>query len=112
MMFEDHLNNEIILHENELGSIIQCKSYEKIAITINNILYICDEKEFHSLFEMVELVDQQLEDYIFEIMNKKFVVIDTRIKKINLIFPLNQFEQLTELMNQSKYMKEVHKLFC
>ena len=112
MMFEDHLNNEIILHENELGSIIQCKSCEKIAFTINNILYICDEKEFHSLFEMVELVDQQLEDYIFEIMNKKFVVIDTRIKKINLIFSLNQFEQLTELMNQSKYMKEVHKLFC
>lgn len=112
MMFEDHSNNEIILHENELGSIIQCKSCEKIAITINNILYICDEKEFHSLFEMVELVDQQLEDYIFEIMNKKFVVIDTRIKKINLIFSLNQFEQLTELMNQSKYMKEVHKLFC
>jgi len=111
-MFEDHLNNEIILHKNELGSIIQCKSCEKIAITINNILYICDEKEFHSLFEMVELVDQQLEDYIFEIMNKKFVVIDTRIKKINLIFSLNQFEQLTELMNQSKYMKEVHKLFC
>ena len=61
---------------------------------------------------MVELVDQQLEDYIFELMNKKFVVIDTRIKKINLIFSLNQFEQLTELMNQSKYMKEVHKLFC
>ena len=61
---------------------------------------------------MVELIDQQLEDYIFEIMNKKFVVIDTRIKKINLIFSLNQFEQLTELMNQSKYMKEVHKLFC
>ena len=112
MMFEDHSNNEIILHENELGSIIQCKSCEKIAITINNILYICDEKEFHSLFEMVELVDQQLEDYIFEIMNKKFVVIDTRIKKINLMFSLNQFEQLTELMNQSKYMKEVHKLFC
>jgi hypothetical protein len=111
-MFEDHSNNEIILHENELGSIIQCKSCEKIAITINNILYICDEKEFHSLFEMVELVDQQLEDYIFEIMNKKFVVIDTRIKKINLIFSLNQFEQLTELMNQSKYMKEVHKMFC
>ena len=111
-MFEDHSNNEIILHENELGSIIQCKSCEKIAITINNIIYICDEKEFHSLFEMVELVDQQLEDYIFEIMNKKFVVIDTRIKKINLIFSLNQFEQLTELMNQSKYMKEVHKLFC
>ena len=111
-MFEDHSNNEIILHENELGSIIQCKSCEKIAITINNILYICDEKEFHSLFEMVELVDQQLEDYIFEIMNKKFVVIDTRIKKINLMFSLNQFEQLTELMNQSKYMKEVHKLFC
>ena len=111
-MFEDHSNNEIILHENELGSIIQCKSCEKIAITINNIIYICDEKEFHSLFEMVELVDQQLEDYIFEIMNKKFVVIDTQIKKINLIFSLNQFEQLTELMNQSKYMKEVHKLFC
>ena len=97
------------MHENELGSIIKCKSCEKIAITINNILYICDEKEFHSLFEMVELVDQQLEDYIFEIMNKKFVVIDTRIKKM---FSLNQFEQLTELMNQSKYMKEVHKLFC
>ena len=112
MMFEDHSNNEIILHENELGSIIQCKSCEKIAITINNIIYICDEKEFHSLFEMVELVDQHLEDYIFELMNKKFVVIDTRIKKINLIFSLNQFEQLTELMNQSKYMKEVHKLFC
>ena len=112
MMFKDHSNNELILHENELGSVIQCKSCEKIAVTINNILYICDEKEFHSLFEMVELVDQQLEDYIFEIMNKKFVVIDTRIKKINLIFSLNQFEQLTELMNQSKYMKEVHKLFC
>jgi hypothetical protein len=112
MMFEDHSNNEIILDENELGSIIQCKSCEKIAITINNILYVCDEKEFQSLFEMVELIDQQLEDYIFEIMNKKFVVIDTRIKKINLIFSLNQFEQLTELMNQSKYMKEVHKLFC
>ena len=112
MMFEDHSNNEIILHENELGSIIQCKSCEKIAITINNILYICNEKEFHSLFEMVELIDQQLEDYIFDIMNKKFVVIDTRIKKINLIFSLNQFEQLTELINQSKYMKEVHKLFC
>ena len=95
-----------------LKECIKCKSCEKIAITINNILYICDEKEFHSLFEMVELVDQQLEDYIFEIMNKKFVVIDTRIKKINLIFSLNQFEQLTELMNQSKYMKEVHKLFC
>ena len=112
MMFEDHSNNEIILHENELGSIIQCKSCEKIAITINNILYICNEKEFHSLFEMVELIDQQLEDYIFDIMNKKFVVIDTRIKKINLISSLNQFEQLTELINQSKYMKEVHKLFC
>ena len=111
-MFKDHSNNELILHENELGSVIQCKSCEKIAVTINNILYICDKKEFHSLFEMVELVDQQLEDYIFEIMNKKFVVIDTRIKKINLIFSLNQFEQLTELMNQSKYMKEVHKLFC
>ena len=61
---------------------------------------------------MVELVDQQLEDYLIEIMNKKFVVIDTRIKKINLIFSLNQFEQLTEFINQSKYMKEVHKLFC
>lgn len=111
-MFEDHSNNEIILHENELGSVIQCKSCEKIAITINNILYICNEKEFHSLFEMIELVDQSLEDYIFEIMNKQFVVIDTRIKKINLIFSLNQFEQLKELINQSKYMKEVHKLFC
>ena len=61
---------------------------------------------------MVELVYQQLEDYLIEIMNKKFVVIDTRIKKINLIFSLNQFEQLTEFINQSKYMKEVHKLFC
>tara|TARA_Y100000389_G_C17322128_1_gene443648 strand:- start:665 stop:790 length:126 start_codon:yes stop_codon:yes gene_type:complete len=36
-MFEDHSNNEIILDKNELGSIIQCESCEKIAITINNI---------------------------------------------------------------------------
>ena len=41
-MSEDHSNNEKILHENELGSIIQYKSCEKIAITINNILNICD----------------------------------------------------------------------
>ena len=44
-------------------------------------------------------------------MGVYYVIINTPIEKINLIFNLNEFENLTELLNQSKYMLEVHKLF-
>ena len=44
-------------------------------------------------------------------MGVNYVIINTPIDKVNLIFNLNEFENLTELLNQSKYMLEVHKLF-
>ncbi len=44
-------------------------------------------------------------------MGVNYVIINTPIDKVNLIINLNEFENLTELLNQSKYMLEVHKLF-
>ena len=38
-------------------------------------------------------------------------IINTPIDKVKLIFNLYEFENLTELLNQSKYMLEVNKLF-
>lgn len=36
-MFEHISENENLLHENELGIIVQCVNCKKIAIDINNI---------------------------------------------------------------------------
>lgn len=44
-------------------------------------------------------------------MGVNYVIINTPIDKVNLIINLNEFENLTELLNQSKYMLEVHILF-
>ena len=44
-------------------------------------------------------------------MGINYVILNTPLDKVNLIFDLNQFENLTELLNQAKYMLEVHKLF-
>ncbi len=44
-------------------------------------------------------------------MGVNYIIINTTIDKVKLIFNLNEFENLTELLNQSKYMLEVNKLF-
>ena len=44
-------------------------------------------------------------------MGFNYIVLRTPLEKLNLIFNLNEFENLTELLNQSKYMLDVHKLF-
>ena len=68
------------------------------------------EKDYNNLYQTIQKIDQNLDNYIFEIAEKKYVIIDTAFKNINLIFDLNQFEQLTELFSQSKYMIKVHNL--
>jgi lauroyl/myristoyl acyltransferase len=110
-MFEHHTENERILHQNKLGTIAQCFSCEKISIIVNNLNYVCNEQEYNELFKIVENIDHNLENYICEIMGVNYVIINTPIDKVNLIFNLNEIENLTELLNQSKYMLEVHKLF-
>ena len=110
-MFDNHAENERILHENKLGTIVQCLSCEKISVIVNNLNYVCNVKEYNELFKIVENIDQNLEDYIYEIMGVNYVILSTPLEKVNLIFNLNQFEDLTELLNQAKYMLEVHKLF-
>jgi hypothetical protein len=110
-MFEHHTENERILHQNKLGTIAQCLSCENISIIVNNLNYVCNEQEYNELFKIVENIDHNLENYIYKIMGVNYVIINTPIDKVNLIFNLNEFENLTELLNQSKYMLEVHKLF-
>ena len=44
-------------------------------------------------------------------MGINYVILSTPVDKVNLIFNLNDFENLLELLNQSKYMLDVHKLF-
>ena len=68
------------------------------------------EKDYNNLYQTIQKIDQNLDNYIFEIAEKKYVIIDTALENINLIFDLNQFEQLTELFSQSKYMINVHNL--
>lgn len=110
-MFDYHSENERILHENKLGTIVQCISCEKISVIINNLNYVCIEQEYNELFKIVENVDQNLEDYIYDIMGVNYVILSTPLDKVNLIFNFNEFEDLLELLNQSKYMLDVHKLF-
>jgi hypothetical protein len=110
-MFDIQSENERILHENKLGTIVQCVSCEKISVIVNNLNYVCNEKEYDELFRIVENIDQNLEDYIYNIMGVNYVILSTPLDKVNLIFNLNDFENLTELLNHSKYMLEVHKLF-
>ena len=110
-MFDYHSENEKILHENKLGTIVQCISCEKISIIINNLNYVCNEQEYNQLFKIVENIDQNLEDYIYDIMGINYVILSTPLDKVNLIFNFNEFEDLLELLNQSKYMLDVHKLF-
>ena len=109
-MSEHISESEKLLHENELGIIVQCLNCKKIAIVINNIFYNCSEKDYNNLYQTIQKIDQNLDNYIFEIAEKKYVIIDTALENINLIFDLNQFEQLTELFSQSKYMINVHNL--
>ena len=110
-MFDHHNENERILHENKLGTIVQCLSCEKISIIINNLNYVCNEQEYNELFKIVENIDQNLEDNIYDIMGVNYVILSTPLDKVNLIFNFNEFENLLELLNQSKYMLDVHKLF-
>ena len=110
-MFDHHNENERILHENKLGTIVQCLSCEKISIIINNLNHVCNEQEYNELFKIVENIDQNLEDYIYDIMGVNYVILSTPVEKVNLIFNFNEFESLLELLNQSKYMLDVHKLF-
>ena len=110
-MFDNHSENERLLHENKIGTIVQCVSCKKISIIVNNLNYVCNEKEYQKLFKIVENIDQNLEDYIYDLMGVNYVILSTPLDEVNLIFNLSQFEDLTELLNQSKYMLEVHKLF-
>ena len=110
-MFDHHNENERILHENKLGTIVQCLSCEKISVIINNLNYVCNEQEYNELFKIVENIDQNFEDYIYDIMGVNYVLLSTPLDKVNLIFNFNEFESLLELLNQSKYMLYVHKLF-
>ena len=109
-MFEHISESEKLLHENELGIIMQCINCKKIAIIINNIFYNCSEEDYNKIYQTIQKIDQNLDDYIFEIAEKKYIIIDTALENVNLIFDLNQFEQLTELFSQSKYMINVHNL--
>ena len=110
-MFDNQSESERLLHKNELGTIVQCVSCEKISVIVNNLNYVCNEKEYDELFKIVENIDQNLEDYIYDIMGVNYIILSTPLDKVNLIFNLNEFENLTELLNQSKYMLDVHKLF-
>ena len=100
-MFDHHNENERILHENKLGTIVQCLSCEKISIIINNLNYVCNEQEYNELFKIVENIDQNLKDYIYDIMGVNYVILSTPLDKVNLIFNFNEFESLLELLNQS-----------
>ena len=73
--------------------------------------YVCNEQEYNELFKIIENVDQNLKDYIYDIMGVNYVILSTPLDKVNLIFNFNEFEDLLELLNQSKYMLDVHKLF-
>ena len=98
-MFDHHNENERVLHENKLGTIVQCISCEKISIVINNLNYVCNEQEYNQLFKIVENIDQNLEDYIYDIMGVNYVILSTPLVKVNLIFNFNEFENLLELLN-------------
>ena len=108
-MFEHISESEKLLHENELGIVLQCVNCNKIAIIINNIFYNCSEEEYNKLYETIQKIDKNLDDYIFEIAEKIYYY-RYCFENVNLIFDLNQFEQLTELFSQSKYMINVHNL--
>ena len=57
-MFNHQTDNESVLHENKLGSIVQCISCEKISIIINNLNYVWNEQEYNQVFKIVENADQ------------------------------------------------------
>ena len=84
-MFDHHNENERILHENKLGTIVQCLSCEKISIIINNLNYVCNEQEYNELFKIVETIDQSLEDYIYDIMGVNYVILSTPLDKVNSV---------------------------
>ena len=109
-MFENISENENLLHENELGTIIQCINCKKIVIIINNILYNCSETQYENLYNTIQKIDQNLEEYLFEILGKNYIIIDTALDNVNLVFNLNQFEELTELFDHSKYMIDIQNL--
>jgi len=109
-MFEKISKNENLLHHNEVGAIIQCKDCNRIAIIIQSILYTCDEEEYDYFFELIMNIDLNIEKFLFEIGDKNYVILNTKIENLNMVFDLTQFEYLTDLFIQSKYMKEVHKL--
>jgi hypothetical protein len=87
-MFDHHNENERILHENKLGTIVQCLSCEKISVIINNLNYVCNEQEYNELFKIVEIEDQNLEDYIYDIMSVNYIILSTPLgqSKFNLQF--------------------------
>ena len=99
-MFKKISKNQNLLHNNEVGAIIQCKDCNRIAIIIQSILYTY-------LFELIMDIDLNIEKFLFEIGDKNYVILNTKIENLNI---LTQFEYLTDLFIQSKYMKDVHKL--
>ena len=109
-MFKETSNHEHILHENYLGIIVQCKKCKKIAFVINNLHHTCNLKDFQEFYDNIQNVDYHIENYIYENNGKNYVVINTDIENINLVFNLHQFEQLTELFFQSKHMIQIHKI--
>jgi len=109
-MFKETSNHEHILHENDLGIIVQCKKCKKIAFVINNLHHTCNLEEFQEIYNNIQNIDYHIENYIYENNGKNYVVINTDIENINLVFNLHQFEQLTELFFQSKHMIQIHKI--
>jgi len=55
-MFKETSNHEHILHENDLGIIVQYKKCKKIALVINNLHYTCNLKDFQEFYNNIKML--------------------------------------------------------
>ena len=108
-MFEN-TKSEIILHTNEVGSIVQCPNCEDLLVKVQNMLYACDINKFNYLHKIINYVNENINDHIVEVFNTKCVLICTPNVNINLTFSKKEFNLLVELFEQSNHMLNVNEL--
>ena len=108
-MFEN-TKSDIILHVNEVGSIVQCCHCEDLLVKVQNMLYACDINKFNYLHKIVNYVNENINDHIVEVFNTKCVLICTPNENLNLTFSKKEFNLLVDLFEQSNHMLNINDL--